>query len=61
MPTVSMFYGILIRMYYDDHNPPHFHAFYNGMEAIIHIGWKTVKRRFSQKRIEISRGMEYNT
>ncbi len=22
MPTISMFYGILIRMYYEDHNPP---------------------------------------
>lgn len=29
MPTISMFYGILIRMYYDDHNPPHIHAIYN--------------------------------
>jgi hypothetical protein len=28
MPTISMFYGILIRMYYEDHNPPHFHAVY---------------------------------
>ena len=32
MPTISMFYGILIRMYYDDHNPPHIHALY-GDEA----------------------------
>lgn len=28
MPTISMFYGILIRMYYDDHTPPHLHAIY---------------------------------
>lgn len=33
MPTISMFYGILIRMYYDDHNPPHIHAIYNGDTA----------------------------
>ncbi|EXJ09135.1 DUF4160 domain-containing protein [Nitrincola nitratireducens] len=37
MPTISEFFGILIRMYYDDHNPPHFHAYYSGHEAIITI------------------------
>lgn len=35
MPTISMFYGIIIRMYYDDHNPPHFHAFYGDYKAIL--------------------------
>jgi hypothetical protein len=24
MPTISMFYGILIKMFFDDHAPPHF-------------------------------------
>lgn len=33
MPTISMFYGILIRMYYDDHNPPHIHAVYGNDTA----------------------------
>ncbi|MCG6656227.1 DUF4160 domain-containing protein [Halomonas campisalis] len=37
MPTISAFFGILIRMYYDDHNPPHFHAYYGEHEAIITI------------------------
>lgn len=37
MPTISEFFGILIRMYYDDHNPPHFHAYYSKHEAIIAI------------------------
>ena len=37
MPTISMFYGILIKMYYDDHNPPHFHAFYNNYTAIFNF------------------------
>ena len=35
MPTISMFYGVIIRMYYDDHNPPHFHAFYGDYKAIF--------------------------
>jgi len=37
MPTISEFFGILIRMYYDDHNPPHFHAYYGGHEAVFSI------------------------
>ena len=37
MPEVSRFFGISIRMYYDEHNPPHFHAIYSGEEAEIGI------------------------
>lgn len=37
MPTISIFYGIVVRMYYFDHNPPHFHAQYGGMQALIRI------------------------
>jgi hypothetical protein len=37
MPELSRFFGIVIKMYWDDHNPPHFHAFYSGSEAIIGI------------------------
>ena len=38
MPTISEFFGILIRMYFNDHAPPHFHARYNEHEAVIAIG-----------------------
>lgn len=37
MPVISAFYGILIRMFFDDHNPPHFHAVYQGSEAKVGI------------------------
>ena len=37
MPEISLFYRIRITMYYDDHNPPHFHADYNGQKAIVDI------------------------
>jgi hypothetical protein len=30
MPEISRFYGIVIRMYHNDHAPPHFHAYYSG-------------------------------
>ncbi|MCU1245290.1 MAG: hypothetical protein JWN02_1200 [Acidobacteria bacterium] len=35
MPIISTFFGILIRMYFDDHAPPHFHAEHHGREAVI--------------------------
>ena len=44
MPEVSRFFGISIRMYYDDHNPPHFHAVYGGSEISVGIDPLTVLR-----------------
>lgn len=37
MPRLSEFYGIVIYMYFQDHNPPHFHAIYAGHEALVRI------------------------
>ncbi|MEO0058732.1 MAG: hypothetical protein RLZZ312_379 [Bacteroidota bacterium] len=37
MPEISRFYGIIIYMYINDHNPPHFHARYNENEATFSI------------------------
>jgi hypothetical protein len=37
MPTISSFYGILIRMFFNDHAPPHFHARYGEFEATIDL------------------------
>jgi hypothetical protein len=37
MPEVSRFFGIVIRMYYDEHAPPHLHAIYGNYEAQIGI------------------------
>lgn len=37
MPELCRFYGVRIKMYYDDHDPPHFHAEYSGDEALISI------------------------
>ena len=37
MPEVSRFFGIVIRMYFDEHLPPHFHAIYGGYEAQVGI------------------------
>jgi len=37
MPEISRFYGIVIKMFFDDHNPPHFHAHYGEYEVLIDI------------------------
>ena len=40
MPTISMFYGLIIRMYYFDnqqHHTPHIHVVYQDQEAVIEI------------------------
>ncbi|MFP4070133.1 MAG: DUF4160 domain-containing protein [Verrucomicrobiota bacterium] len=37
MPELSRFYGIVIQMYFGDHPPPHFHAFYGGSKAVVDI------------------------
>lgn len=37
MPELSRFFGIVIRMYFNDHQPPHFHAVYGDQEALIVI------------------------
>jgi len=35
MPEISRFYGIVIKMFYNDHNPPHFHAEYGSERMIV--------------------------
>jgi hypothetical protein len=37
MPTLSTFFGIIIRMWHDDHPPPHIHVEYQGFEALVDI------------------------
>ncbi|MDR1610377.1 MAG: DUF4160 domain-containing protein [Candidatus Symbiothrix sp.] len=43
MPVLSHFLGIIITMYFNDHNPPHFHAKYNEYRAEIAISNLSVK------------------
>jgi len=35
MPTISIFFGITVQMYWRDHPPPHVHVFYGGAEALL--------------------------
>jgi hypothetical protein len=37
MPEICRFYGIIIAMFFDDHNPPHFHAQYGKEKVAVEI------------------------
>jgi hypothetical protein len=37
MPEISRFFGIVIKMYFDDHAPPHFYAEYDEYKAVVEI------------------------
>ena len=37
MPEISRFYGIIVSMFYDDHNPPHFHARYGEYKIVMDV------------------------
>ncbi|MEB2786876.1 DUF4160 domain-containing protein [Algoriphagus persicinus] len=37
MPEISRFYGIIIRMFYNDPNPPNYHVIYQDDEALVDI------------------------
>ncbi|NDB95950.1 MAG: DUF4160 domain-containing protein [Verrucomicrobia bacterium] len=46
MPEISRFYGIVIRLFYGDHLPPHFHVTYGSHNAkfnIIDLNWMECK------------------
>lgn len=44
MPEICSFYGIVVRMYYDDHRPPHFHVSYHGADAVVRIDTLAIVR-----------------
>jgi hypothetical protein len=44
MPELSRFFGIVVRMFYSDHEPAHFHAIYGEYEALIEVETLSVFR-----------------
>lgn len=49
MPEISRFLGIVIYMYWSEHNPPHFHAFYGNYEITVTIDGGIVKGEFPKR------------
>ena len=54
MPTISMFYGIIINMYNNgEHNPPHFHATYQDYKATFDLDGKLLKGSMPQNKFKL--------
>ena len=54
MPTISDFFGIVIRMFFDEHAPPHFHAQYGEFKAIIDLQKLTLmKGKLPRRSLEL--------
>lgn len=53
MPVVSRFYGIVVFINYNDHNPPHFHARYQEQEVIVDIQTGVVTGTMSRRALQL--------
>ena len=53
VPSISMFYGIIIYMYPDDHNPPHFHATYQGNRAVFSLNGELLEGSIPNKQRQL--------
>ena len=53
MPTLSRFYGIVVFMNYNDHNPLHVHARYQDQEVIVEIQTGLVKGNMSRRALRM--------
>lgn len=52
MPTISMFYGIIVRMYAEQggqHNLPHIHASFSGSEVVLDLDGNIIEGTISFK------------
>lgn len=53
MPTISRFYGIVIFMNYNEHDPPHFHARYQDQEVVFEIQSGLVLGKMSRRALRM--------
>ena len=53
MPVLSRFYGLIVYMNYREHNPPHFHARYQGFEVSIEIESGIVKGHMPSRALKL--------
>jgi hypothetical protein len=53
MPEISRFYGIIIKMFYNEHNPPHIHVEYQDFKAIITINEGTVEGKMPKTALKL--------
>lgn len=53
MPEISRFYGIVVRMFYNDHNPPHIHIEYQDYDATIDLEGGVVKGEMPRRALRL--------
>ena len=55
MPTISMFYGLIIRMYYapKEHNPPHVHVYYQNENAVVNFEGEVTEGALSARNLKL--------
>jgi hypothetical protein len=54
MPEISRFFGIIVFMYFDEHNPPHFHVRYGEDRAVISINeLKLMEGKFPKRALAL--------
>lgn len=53
MPEISRFYGIVIYMFYNDHNPPHFHVEYGEFKAVVNFDEEIVKGNMPKRALKL--------
>jgi hypothetical protein len=54
MPIISRFFGIIIRMFFNEHAPPHFHAEYGEHRVVIDIrSLEVMEGRFPRRALEL--------
>lgn len=53
MPVLSIFFGIIITMNFDDHNPPHFHARYGEYKATFTLNGDLLQGDLPKKQLRL--------
>jgi len=53
MPRISIFFGIVVYMYYDDHPPSHFHAQYEGSDCMFSLNGDLLKGAMSPRALKL--------
>lgn len=53
MPEISRFYGIIIAMFYNEHNPPHFHVSYGEFKIVININDEIVSGFMPKRALQL--------
>jgi len=51
MPELCRFFGIIIRMYYDEHNPPHFHTEFSAKKAVFDFRGNIIRGDLESKTV----------